>query len=56
MSLWSILELEPSNQKQNFILNGDIKGYVLTQENMDYLNEVYLEVCLLKIIANHVYR
>jgi len=55
-SLWSVLELEPSNQKQKFILNGDITNYVLCQENMEYLNEVHLEVSLPEKMANHVYR
>lgn len=45
MALWTVLEVEPSNQKQQFILDGDITKYVLCQENMDYLTEVHLEVC-----------
>ena len=44
MALWSVLEAEPSNQKQQYILDGDIKNYVLCQENMNYLTEVHLEV------------
>lgn len=44
MALWSVLETEPSNQRQQFIFDGDIKKYVLCQENMDYLTEVHLEV------------
>ena len=44
MALWSVLEAEPSNQKQQCILDGDIKNYVLCQENMNYLTEIHLEV------------
>ena len=53
MVLWTVLEAEPSNQKQQFIFDGDIKKYVLCQENMDYLTEVHLEVSV-KLFRNNV--
>ena len=54
MALWSVLEAEPSNQKQQCILDGDIKNYVLCQENMNYLTEVHLEVISLIVLAGGV--
>ena len=39
-----MLEAEPSNQKQQYIFEGDVNKYCLSQENMDYLTEVHLEV------------
>ena len=44
MTLWSVLETGPSNEKQQCIMDGDIIKYVLCQENMNYLTEVHFEV------------
>lgn len=52
MALWSVLEAQPSNQKQQFIMDGDIKNYVLCQENIDYLTELHLEVLLYRIVVD----
>ena len=46
MALWSVLEVGPSNQKQQSIFDGDIKKFVLCQENMDSLTEIHLEVMI----------
>ena len=51
MALWSVLKVEPSNQKQQAIFHGDIKKFVLCQENMDYLTEIHLEVIVTSYIT-----
>lgn len=44
MQLWEELELEPHEEFEQQVASGDIRTFILSQENLTRLNKFYAEV------------
>lgn len=46
MRLWEELEMEPVKEFEQQVASGDIRVFVLSQQNLTHLNKFYAEVHL----------